>query len=543
MRPGGSAEDREDDPSGSGGDPPAVATALLDAVIALGSDLHIERVLDRIVESACELTDARYGALGVLDGHDRIEALVVQGIDEEARAAIGAHPQGRGLLGEQIRHPVALRLEKLQDHPASRGLPPGHPPMTTFLGVPVRVRGAVFGILFLTEKADGRPFTARDEDMVLGLAASAGFVIQNARAYAVSERHRQWLEAASRMAESVQPGTSRREALREIAGHTRAMTGARAVAIVAAAEQDQPTLLVSDGPEAARIEQFVDERSGAVSQALGGAERHVPLGDARAVMLLPLTGQRGGPTALVVLLDRLSRGLPPDLELIRSFADQAGLTLDRAQGVRIRESMAVVSDRERVARDLHDTVIQRLFAAGLLVQGALVSPAAAGVDPTTVLRRVGEDLDRTIADIRTTIFDLQASGGSSLRAQVLGLAREYARVLGFAPAVRSHGPVDTVVRPALAGDVLAVMREALANVARHADASRAWVELMAGTDSLTIVVGDDGVGLPGERSEGGLANMVARAARLGGTCELSPAPDGGTLVRWSVPLAQSQPVS
>ncbi len=540
MKHGAAPEGASEDAPGATRTAPSalspVANALLDAVVALGSDLHVDRVLDRIVESACQLADAQYGALAVVGPDDRIDAFVTHGIDDRTRERIGALPRGRGLLGELIREPVPLRLERLQDHPSSAGFPAGHPPMRSFLGVPVRVRGTIFGNLYLTEKAGGLPFTARDEELVVGLAASAGFVIENARAYAVSERQRRWLEAASRIAESVLPETPTAEALHEIAGNARTMTGAPAVAIVLAAEAGESTLLVADGPEAAAIEGLVDERSGAVSQALGGAERHLRLSEDRTVLLLPLPARLARATVLAVLLDGGSPGLPPDLELIRSFADQVALTLDRAQGVRDRASMAVISDRERIARDLHDSVIQRLFAAGLLVQSAMSSPTGAGIDPREVLARVGDDLDQTIADIRTTIFELQSTGSASLRSQVLALAREYASVLGFTVSVRSHGAVDTIAGGRLTDEVMAVLREALTNVARHANAASAWLELLAGPESLTVVAGDDGGGLPNERSEGGLANMRVRAERMGGTCEVASPAAGGTVVRWSVPL-------
>ncbi len=530
------APDPAGGPSSAQGAVSPLDNELLDAIISLGSDLHVSRVLDRIVESACQLTGAQYGALGVIGPDDRFSDFVTYGIDDDAREAIGPVPQGLGILGDLVRHPGPLRLDALGEHPSFVGFPPGHPVMTRFLGTPVRVRGTVFGNLFLTEKPDGEPFTARDEEVVLALCAAAGFVIENARAYAVSERQRRWLEAAARMAESVTAETDAAETLGEIAGNTRMMTGARAVAIVAAAEEGQPTLLVADGPEAAAMEHLVDERSGAVSQALGGTERHLRLSEERTVMLVPLFAQLARATVLAVLLDRGAPGVPPDFELIRSFADQAALTLDRVQGVRDRESIAVLSDRERIARDLHDSVIQRLFASGLLVQSAVTAPPGSAVDPIDVLSRVGDSLDQTIADIRTTIFELQSTSPTGLRGEVLGLTREFAGVLGFTPAVRSHGAVDTLVEGALVDEVLAVLREALTNVARHADASAAWVELMVSPGVLSMVVGDDGVGVPAERSEGGLANMRARAERLGGTCEIAAPPGGGTAVQWSVPL-------
>ena len=178
---------------------PGPAQALLEAVMAISSDLDLHAVLTRIVRSATELTGATYGALGVIgpDGENLVD-FVTTGIGAHQRELIGDLPRGHGILGLLIEHPEAIRLEDLSAHPSSYGFPPNHPPMTTFLGVPVRIRGTVFGNLYLTEKAGGTAFTAQDELLVRGLATAAGFVIENARAYGLSERRRQWLEASAR---------------------------------------------------------------------------------------------------------------------------------------------------------------------------------------------------------------------------------------------------------------------------------------------------------------------------------------------------------
>src|SRR3954449_12400804 len=208
-------------------DLPRDAQALLDAVVAISSDLDMHSVLDRIVASACELTGAQYGALGVLDNAGGLVEFITFGLTGAEREAIGPIPRGHGILGELIEHPHALRLERLQDHPKSYGFPPNHPPMERFLGVPVRIRGTVFGNLYLTEKAGGDCFTEQDEMLVTALATAAGFVVENARTYAQSERRRQWLEASAQVTESLQPPIELDDALGQIALGTRRGSGRR----------------------------------------------------------------------------------------------------------------------------------------------------------------------------------------------------------------------------------------------------------------------------------------------------------------------------
>ncbi|HEY8524682.1 MAG TPA: GAF domain-containing sensor histidine kinase [Acidimicrobiales bacterium] len=364
---------------------------LLDAVMALGSELSLPVVLRRIVEIATELVDARYGALGVLDAsRTRLAEFITVGIDEDAIAAIGHLPEGHGILGKLIVDKEPVRLPDLSEDPDSYGFPPNHPPMTSFLGVPIWARGDVFGNLYLTEKANGEVFTDVDEELVVGLAAAAGVAIENARLHA-----------------------------------------------------------------------------------------------------------------------------------------------------QVQE-ITVLEDRERIARDLHDTVIQRLFATGLLLQGAVrlvkVPEAAERIQQAV------DDLDETVRHIRSVIFELQPVTASeqSVRRDLLAVAAEQARVLGFEPVVRFDGPVDAAVDDKLADDLLNTVREALTNVARHAQATRATVEISVKDEQIEVVVIDDGVGIDESRPHGGrgLRNMRERAERLGGTFHIGPAVTGsGTQVTWRVPAA------
>ncbi len=365
---------------------------LLGAVIALASDLDPPTMLRHIVEAAVELVDARYGALGVLDDTGtRLARFITVGIDEGTHSLIGDLPEGHGILGLLILDAQPLRLPDLREHPDSYGFPPHHPPMRSFLGVPVRVRGEVFGNLYLTDKTSAEAFTDVDEELVVGLAAAAGVAIENARLH----------------------------------------------------------------------------------------------------------------------------------ERVREFA--------------------LVEDRERIARDLHDTVIQRIFATGLSLQGTARMVRA---DPDAAVRRIDaavDDLDLTVKHIRSAIFKLESSrvsSGAGLRNRVLALARDAAGALGFEPRCFFDGPVDSAVDDDLAAELLATLREALTNVARHARATSVQVEVVV-DDHVRLRVTDDGIGPPAvspEMSRGhGLRNMGARATRRGGEFGLAPGTDVGSVVRWQVP--------
>jgi signal transduction histidine kinase len=515
------------------------ARALLNAFIDISSDLDLHSVLDRIVSSACELTDAQYGALGVIGNDGDISDFVTRGIPDDVQAKIGELPHGRGLLGELIEHPVPLRLEHLQDHPSSFGFPPHHPPMASFLGVPIRIRGTVFGNMYLTEKRGGFPFTEQDQLLVQALATAAGFVIENASAFALSERRRQWLEASVRISETLQPPIRLAPALRQIAITARSVTGASAVAVLRREDSDRYLVASVDGPGAESVGDLADrlydnilecEQSSEESTVTNGAEG--------TVVLIPLKAHLAASGVLLVLLAQ-GRGFlqGEERDLLISFADQASQALDRAHAVAASEELAVVSDRERIARDLHDLVIQQLFATGLTLQGA-----SRLTDPDAVSERIDQavtDLDGTIRDIRSTIFALKNEGQGSLRDGVHTLVREYAPVLGFTPALRTIGPVDTLVPDALAVHLLAVLREALSNVARHASAAQTTVDIQVSEGEVLLRVVDDGTGFPADRDESGLLNVRRRAHQLGGIVRLAATDPHGTTMEWRVPLNEA----
>jgi len=521
------------------------AQALLDAVTAMSSDLDLHNVLDGIVASACAITGARYGALGVVGEKGHLTDFVTHGIGDAERAAIGDLPHGRGIIGELIKHPASLRLPRLQDHPASYGFPPNHPPMTTFLGVPVLIRGMVFGNLYLTEKAAGEPFTGQDQRLVEALATAAGFAIENARAYALSERQRAWLETTARLNESLRPGIDVPDALQLVAVATRMVSRARAVGLLygVASGEGVPVLVASDGRDSHELGGLLEAMAGQVAAASGGTQPDpVSIDGTRIALVLPLRAHLFGSAVMVVILHAEDRELGPghkELDLVAAFADQAALALDRVQALVDREKLAIVSDRDRIARDLHDLVIQRLFATGLHLQsirGQVTSPQ--------LLERLDgavNDLDGTIRDIRSTIFELQHTRHASLRAAVADLVHEYARVLGIQPSLRVRGPIDTLVPPAVAEQMLPVLREGLSNVAKHARASSVVVEVEVDIGEAVLRITDDGVGLGRVGQESGLANVRKRAAALQGAARLTGGSPDGAILEWRAPLATSSP--
>ena len=522
------------DPLPSLPDLPESSQALLAAVMAVSSDLDLAGVLSRIVESACDLTGAQYGALGVLGQGDTLREFVTHGLSQEQHDLIGDLPAGRGILGLLIRDPQPLRLDDLTRHPDSAGFPAHHPPMRSFLGVPVRIRGTVFGNLYLTEKKGGGPFTDTDESLVVALAQAAGLVIENARAFRLSERRREWLEASADLTDALEPPVDPDFALQQIALTARRVSRAQATALVC---DDEVRAVVCDPEDLhgvfARLEGLL------ASLDLAALPDPVDVQqDEMLATVIPLRVELSPGCVLVALFtpETVRQRDVDERELLLSYADQAGLALDRTTAVSERETHAITSDRERIARDLHDVVIQRLFATGMQLRAASLR---GGDELAAQVEQAVQDLDGTIRDVRGTIFELQNEGSGSVRDDLRTLAREYAEVLGFAPSVRTNGAIDTAVGEALRDQLLAVAREALSNVARHSEATRVDVEVTTDTAQLTLVVADNGVGLPGatERPDGrGLRNARHRARAWGGELELDPHEPHGLVFRWWVPL-------
>ncbi|MFG3114328.1 GAF domain-containing protein [Streptomyces sp. NPDC048197] len=619
--------------------------SLLDAVMSLGRGLELPQVLRGIVEAAVTLTDAEYGALGVV-GDGQLAQFLPVGMSDELIGLIGRTPCGRGILGELIRNPSPLRLTDLTRHPHSYGFPANHPPMRTFLGVPVRVRDEVFGNLYLTEKRGGGSFDADDEAVLTTLSTAAGVAIDNARMYHESRRRERWLEALGEITRSLLSGTDADEVLRLIAERAQEVAGADSAAVLlpvsppsplpssplpsapspsepfpplpssssssplssssssplSSSSVDQLTVAVACGMGVSRILGLpvpVDGslpgaavRSGrpVVSADLRADPRAYPLGrDAAGNGAVkpsvgeetPVAGEapeseetsRGeavskgeepngvalggepvqvdGPTVAVPLqVDtgrgalRLSRlaGRPAfdeaEVTLISGFADQAVIALELARRRAESEELTVLHDRDRIARDLHDLAIQRLFATGITLQSATRL-----IDRPEAAERVGRavnDLDTTIKIIRSTIFGLRTTGegkdGRGLRRDLTETVQRAAGPLGFTPALRIDGPVDAAVPDDLTGHLVAVAAEALSNAARHAEARHLDVLLSVTAGTVTLAVTDDGVGVGDAPHTGGLANMRSRAEMHGGRLTVERPESGGTRIVWRVPL-------
>jgi signal transduction histidine kinase len=524
--------------------------ALLEAVVSIESDLELETVLRRIVEAATTLVDARYGALGVIGDGDRLARFIPVGVTEEEIAAIGCWPAGHGILGLLIKEPSSMRLPDLSAHPASSGFPPAHPPMRRFLGVPIRVRDEVFGNLYLTEKAGGGEFDEDDESVVSALATAAGVAIENARLYQEARQRERWREASAEVSTSLLSGTAPAEVLELVARRAREICDAT-FATVALAEGEDLAVEVADGEHAdlliGRRAGIDDVLAGPVfrgggsliladaAKAARGVRSPPPVAMGPA-LIVPLGT---GPAVRGVLSVANSPGRPSFTQssqrLLEAFAAQAAVALELAERRRDAERLVLLEDRDRIAKDLHDTVIQRLFATAMTLMSAI--KVTDRPDVAVRVQRAVDDLDETIRQIRSTIFALQAAPGGrpGLRDRVLSVTQGVAESLGFAPAVRMEGLVDTTVSDEIGEQLIAVLREALSNVVRHAHARRVSVFVDVG-EAVVLVVEDDGTGIPAGGRRSGLRNLADRARSLGGSFETRDREGGGSVLEWRVPL-------
>ncbi|MBE3011201.1 GAF domain-containing protein [Microbispora sp. NEAU-D428] len=529
--------------------------ALLEAVVSIGSDLDLEVVLRRIVETATTLVDATYGAMGVIGEENTLIQFVPVGLSEEEIAGIEHWPHGLGLLGLLIKEPQTLRLSDISRHPESYGFPPGHPPMGSFLGVPVRVRDEVFGNLYLTEKRGGGNFDEDDEAIVVALATAAGVAIENARLYEESRRRETWLQASSDITTRLLSGGEPQEVLTLIARRAREMADADAVAILLPRKGgDTLQVALEDGEPGTRpaggdlpIEGslsgraflsgeplMLDDPSGGDAH-LAGTGDHLEAGPVAAVPL----GAAGAVRGVLALVKRSGR-MPfsqSELRTLHAFAGQAAVALELAETRRDAERLGLLEDRDRIAKDLHDVVIQRLFAVAMTLMSAV--RLVERPEASSRLQSAIDELDTTIRQIRSTIFALQTpreDASPSLRAQVVDLVEGARGHLGFMPGLSLEGRLDNDVPAEVAEHLLAVLREALSNLVRHAKATRADVAVHAGDGRLTLVVEDNGVGIPAEGRRSGLRNLGDRAERLGGALTLASPDAGGARLEWSVPL-------
>ena len=534
---------------------------LLEAVVAVGSGLDLESTLRRIVESAVKLVDATYGALGVIGDDKQLADFIPVGLTAEQIGQIHHWPEGRGLLGLLIEDPGPLRLADIATHRQSSGFPEGHPPMRGFLGVPIRLRDQVFGNLYLTNKRGGGEFTEDDEAVLVALGAAAGVAIENARLYDTARRQQRWVQASAEVTTRLLSGSEPGEVLADITRQALELSGADLVVLALPDEEGRRlTLTYAEGDGAPATRGLVlpagqslsgqvlatgepvmsadfagDERA---SQAARGAMSHIgpailfPLGVPGNVRGVLTVGRRHGATPFP----------QAQADVVASFAAQAGVALELAASRAEAERLSLFEDRDRIARDLHDLVIQRLYATGMSLEGTM--PMITRPEVASRITNAVDAMDETIKDIRATIFALQAHDAArqpDLRGDIFGLVEEMSSMLGFAPSLRLGAGLPAQVRPEVAEQVLAALREALSNAARHSGASQVEVTVEVDPDRILAVhVTDNGTGIPPDVKASGLRNLARRAEKLGGELRLGPADPAasppGTALEWRVPL-------
>ena len=530
--------------------------ALLRANQAVVEQSDLALVLRSIVEAAVELVDAQYGAMGVINPeHDALEQFIYVGMPDEVAAAIGHLPEGRGLLGALISDPRPIRLAEMAGDARAAGFPPNHPPMHSFLGVPVRVRTEVFGNLYLTNHQDGG-FSDEDEQLLEALAATAGFAIENARLLSEAKVRAHWMTAAAELSAAIL-STATAMALDLLVTRVKEVSGAEQVTVLLPSQDDGRFRVAATNGEAegALRAAVIDPSAVFAGRVLDDPRPHSqprrpmtddPLlvsreGVSGPVLAIPL---QNGPLFWGVLCVARgpddSRFTPAEVEGAVDLGSRASIAIELARAGEEAQRALLADDRRRIARDLHDHVIQQLFGAGLGLQALANSvgpgPAAEGISETI------DQLDDAIAQIRTVIFALSHRDDTSVRHRVLDVVGEVSSGARRPPAIRFNGPVDLLVRDELATDVVAVARELLCNAIRHADADHVSLDVTASDDRVVVVVEDDGGGLPADAALSGLDNLRQRAEQRRGTFVMESSPVG-TTVRWIAPTGSASATS
>lgn len=525
---------------------------LLRAVQHVVGEIELSTVLRSIVEAAVDLVQADYGALGVIDADGNgLDQFIFVGLDEASAHAIGHLPRGRGLLGALITEPHPIRIPAISDDPRAAGFPAHHPPMDSFLGVPIRIRDEVFGNLYLTNRQGGR-FSEEDEQLLEALASTAGFAIQNARLFEESQLRQRWMSASAQLTSALL-STPLDNALDLIAGRVLDVSGAGRVLIQVPTDDEvglQIAAVRGDGEQ--HLHGTRVPLAGTVAQeVLDSAGAHIArghAGDSSDPSRLS-TGERTGPTLTVPLRSRhrswgvLSLARRPDepeysemdASVVASVASQVSIALELAHARAEQQRRMLSDERARIAQDLHDHVIQQLFGAGLTVQAV----AGGTTDPRDRERLTGavRQVDDAIGQIRTIIFALSSAHGDSVRHRLIDIVAEMSSLLDRPPTVRFGGAVDHLVGGDLAEDSVAVARELLTNSVRHSGSDDITLEVVVDGSTLSVIVHDGGAGIASDRRSG-LANLEARARARGGTFDVASGPDGTRAV-WQVALPRA----
>ncbi|HXC79754.1 MAG TPA: GAF domain-containing protein [Candidatus Acidoferrum sp.] len=529
--------------------------ALLEAGLALASELSLPMVLQRIVDLAAEVTDARYGALGVIGAGGELVDFITTGISARQRQAIGALPRGRGLLGLLIHEPVIVRVPAIRDHPASAGFPANHPPMTSFLGAPVQAIGRIYGNIYLADKRSAAEFSADDERSLLILATQAGVAIANASLYQESLQRERWLDALRQISGQLLEGVDTDPLLTSIAEHARELAGADAASILTkTASPGKLEVVAAVGAYAPQVRhQLVPTKKSMSGEVLetgnvlhtDDASAHasayqpvIRLGRVGPAIFVPL--RVGGRATGTLMVANLKGGRVFDeatIRLVETFADQASVAIEYSRAQEDVKRVGLMEERERIARELHDGIIQSLFAVGMGLQGAALlagSPETAGRIDSAV-----DELDRVIRDLRNYIFGLRP--GILADRHLDQALRELGDDLQKRSGARVEVEVDAAVAASLSSrshQIVQLTREALSNVARHAAAGQSVVRLRREGKDAVLTIEDDGVGFDvgGGSAGSGLRNMRERAQAMGGAMIVTSVAKKGTTLRVAFPI-------
>ncbi len=531
---------------------------LLEAGLTLASELSLPIVLQRIVDLAAQVTDARYGAMGVLGARGSLVEFVTTGISARERRQIGALPQGHGVLGLLIQDPRPVRIRNIAKHEKSVGFPAHHPAMRSFLGAPVQAMGRVYGNIYLAEKRSADEFSAEDQELLVVLATQAGVAIANASMYEEIRSRERWLDALRDITNQVLSGAGRSSLLEKVAEHALELASADVATIIT--ESETSGELVVAASVGARSTELLGQTMPAdqsISGEVMSSRRSLVLADLsadpRAFQPIVRLGRHGpglfiplrvpGGATGTLMVANLRGGRPFDestRRIVESFTDQASVALEFEKAQADLRRLGLMEDRERIAKELHDGIIQSLFAVGMNLQGTAIlagSPETVGRIESSV-----EELDKVIRDLRNYIFGLRP--GILADRQLDQALRVLGQDLESRSQIKVKVEVDAAVAAALSprsNDIVQLTREALSNVARHAQASNVRVRLGRRGPTAVLAIEDDGVGFNANGSSvgNGLRNMRDRAAGLGAALEISSAAGKGTKLRVAFPIQEA----